>query len=131
MEYIRIARDDEGAEVTQAPLDAADVDHGLFIPPTLVCNVNSCSKLVQEEIFGPVLTVQTFRSPAEAVKLANNTPYGLAGSVHSESIGLALEVAMQIRAGVIWVNLRRLEQQGAAPSTLSRSSPPRFSPLYR
>ena len=87
MEYIRIARDDEGAEVTQAPLDAADVDHGLFSCP-LVCNVNSCSKLVQEE-FGPVLTVQTFRSPAEAVKLANNTPYGLAGSVHSESIGLA------------------------------------------
>ena len=108
MEYIRIARDDEGAEVTQAPLDAADVDHGLFIPPTLVCNVNSCSKLVQEEIFGPVLTVQTFRSPAEAVKLANNTPYGLAGSVHSESIGLALEVAMQIRAGVIWVNCHNM-----------------------
>ena len=129
MEYIRIARDDEGAEVTQAPLDAADVDHGLFIPPTLVCNVNSCSKLVQEEIFGPVLTVQTFRSPAEAVKLANNTPYGLAGSVHSESIGLALEVAMQIRAGVIWVNLGRVSDR----HTLALSLPPRLprSSLYR
>ena len=61
-----------------------------------------------EEIFGPVLTVQSFRSPAEAVALANNTPFGLAGSVHTERIGLALETAIQIKAGVIWINCHNM-----------------------
>ena len=93
----------------QSPLTAessptADLANGLYIPPTLVCNVHSNSKLVTEEIFGPVLTVQSFRSPDEAVALANNTCFGLAGSVHTEQLGLALETALRIKAGVIWVN---------------------------
>lgn len=109
LEYIRIAKEEEGAEVFQAPLTAessptADTTNGLYIPPTLVCGVQSTSKLVVEEIFGPVLTVQTFRSPDEAVALANNTMFGLAGSVHTEQLGLALETALRIKAGVIWVN---------------------------
>ena len=108
LEYIRIARDEEGAQVFQTEMDAADTAKGLFIPPTLVWDVQSCSKLVMEEIFGPVLTVQSFRSPAEAVALANNTPFGLAGSVHTENIGLALETAIQIKAGVIWVNCHNM-----------------------
>ena len=105
LEYIRIAKEEEGAEVFQSPVsDVADTANGLFIPPTLVCGVQSTSRLVVEEIFGPVLTVQTFRSPNEAVALANNTMFGLAGSVHSEQLGLALETAMRIKAGVIWIN---------------------------
>ena len=83
MEYIRIARDDERAEVTQALLDAADVDHGLFIPPTLVQR-QLRSKVQRRSSASHRPDVPPF---AEAVKLANNTPYGLAGSVHSESIG--------------------------------------------
>jgi len=109
MEYIRIAKEVEGAEVFQTPLTAAaDTSKGLFIPPTLVWNVQSSSKLVMDEIFGPVLTVQSFRSPDEAVALANNTCFGLAGSVHTESIGLALETALRIKAGVIWVNAHNM-----------------------
>jgi len=108
-EYIRIARDDEGAEVFQSPIsETADTTNGLFIPPTLVCNVQSTSKLVVEEIFGPVLTVQSFRSHNEAVALANNTAFGLAGSVHTEQLGLALETALRIKAGVIWINCHNM-----------------------
>ena len=77
---------------------------GAFFPPTLITGVQSTSKVVQEEIFGPVLVALTFRTPAEAVALANNTRFGLAAGVWSESIGLALETAVSIRAGVVWVN---------------------------
>jgi aldehyde dehydrogenase (NAD+) len=77
---------------------------GLYYKPTLLTDVHASSAIVQQEIFGPVLTAMTFRTPAEAVELANNTVYGLAASVWSESINLALQVAAQIRAGVVWVN---------------------------
>ena len=93
---------DEGADVYQ-PKDCVPSD-GCFYPPTLVTNVQSTSTLVQEEIFGPVLVAQTFRTPAEAIKLANNTRYGLSAGVWTEKVGLALETALQIKAGVIWVN---------------------------
>jgi len=77
---------------------------GLFYPPTLLTNVHTSSTVVQEEIFGPVLVAMTFRTPAEAVELANNTIYGLASTVFSENINVALDVAAQIKAGVCWVN---------------------------
>ncbi|HEY0306926.1 MAG TPA: aldehyde dehydrogenase family protein [Acidobacteriaceae bacterium] len=77
---------------------------GLFFPPTLLTNVQSSSTVVQEEIFGPVLVAMTFRTPAEAIELANNTVYGLASTVYSENINVALDVASQIKAGVVWVN---------------------------
>ena len=77
---------------------------GLFYPPTLLTNVQTSSTVVQEEIFGPVLVAMTFRTPAEAVELANNTVYGLASTVFSENINVALDVASQIKAGVCWVN---------------------------
>jgi aldehyde dehydrogenase (NAD+) len=77
---------------------------GLFYPPTLLTNVQTSSTVVQEEIFGPVLVAMTFRTPAEAVELANNTVYGLASTVYSENINVALDVASQIKAGVCWVN---------------------------
>ena len=77
---------------------------GCFFPPTLLTDVHPASTVVQEEIFGPVLVAMTFRTPAEAAELANNTVYGLAASVWSENINVALDLASQIKAGVVWVN---------------------------
>jgi aldehyde dehydrogenase (NAD+) len=77
---------------------------GCFYPPTLFTNVQPASTIAQEEIFGPVLVSMTFRTPDEAVELANNTRYGLAASVWTENVNLALDVAPRIRAGVVWVN---------------------------
>ncbi|GGF69017.1 aldehyde dehydrogenase (NAD+) [Mameliella alba] len=77
---------------------------GCYYPPTLVSGLSPASPLMQEEIFGPVLVSSTFRTPAEAVALANNTRYGLAASVWSENINTALDVAPQLAAGVVWVN---------------------------
>src|SRR5690242_15158385 len=81
---------------------------GLYFPPTLLSNVHPTSVVAQEEIFGPVLAAMTFRTPREAVELANNTAYGLAASVWSESINVALHVAAQLKAGVVWVNSTNL-----------------------
>ena len=81
---------------------------GLFYPPTLFTNVTPASKIAQVEIFGPVLTSLTFRTPEEAVLLANNTPYGLASSIWTENINLALDIAPKIKAGVIWINSTNL-----------------------
>jgi aldehyde dehydrogenase (NAD+) len=81
---------------------------GLYFPPTLLSNVHPTSIVAQQEIFGPVLAAMTFRTPSEAVELANNTVYGLAACVWSESINVALHVASQIKAGVVWVNCTNL-----------------------
>jgi len=77
---------------------------GCFYPPSLFTGVEPASMIAQEEIFGPVLVSMTFRTPAEAVALANNTRYGLAASVWTESVNLALDVAPKLQAGVVWVN---------------------------
>ena len=81
---------------------------GCFYPPTLITDVEPASTLAEVEIFGPVLVAMTFRTPDEAVALANNTRYGLAASVWSENINRALEIAAQIKAGVIWINATNL-----------------------
>ena len=96
----------EGATCWQPPI--ALPTRGFYFPPTLLTNVHPPSVVVQEEIFGPVLTAMTFRTPREAVELANNTPYGLAACVYSESINVALQVAAQLKAGVVWVNCTNL-----------------------
>ena len=77
-------------------------------PPTLLTGVHPTATVAQEEIFGPVLASMTFRTPSEAVELANNTTYGLAASIWSESINVALDVASQIKAGVVWINSTNL-----------------------
>ncbi|MGO9794809.1 MAG: aldehyde dehydrogenase family protein [Terracidiphilus sp.] len=79
-------------------------EKGCFFPPTLLTDVHPGSRVVQEEIFGPVLVAMTFRTPAEAAELANNTIYGLAASIWSENINVALDLASQVKAGVVWVN---------------------------
>ena len=81
---------------------------GLYFPPTLLSNVHPTSVVAQQEIFGPVLATMTFRTPREAVELANNTVYGLAACVWSESINVSLHVAAQLKAGVVWVNCTNL-----------------------
>jgi aldehyde dehydrogenase (NAD+) len=81
---------------------------GLYYPPTLLTNVHPSSTVAQEEIFGPVLAAMTFRTLREAIELANNTAYGLAASVWSENINVALHAASQIKAGVVWVNSTNL-----------------------
>jgi aldehyde dehydrogenase (NAD+) len=81
---------------------------GCFYPPTLFTDVQPSSTIAQVEIFGPVLVTMTFRTPEESVALANNTPYGLAASIWTESINLALDIAPKIKAGVVWVNSTNL-----------------------
>jgi len=81
-----------------------DCPDGCFYPPTLITGLAPSSRLMQEEIFGPVLVGTTFRTPDEAIQLANNTRYGLAATLWSENINLALHVAPQLTAGVVWVN---------------------------
>ena len=96
----------EGAKLWQPSWSCPK--EGLFYPPSLFTNVTPASYIAQIEIFGPVLTCLTFRTPSEAVAIANNTPYGLAASIWSENINLALDVAPKIKAGVIWINSTNL-----------------------
>ena len=96
----------EGATCWQPQIEMPA--RGLYFPPTLLSNVHPTSIVAQQEIFGPVLAAMTFRTPVEAVELANNTVYGLASCVWSENINVALQVASQIKAGVVWVNCTNL-----------------------
>ncbi len=98
----------EGAEVYKANVEIPPTSTGWYWPPTLITNVSTTSECVRDEIFGPVLSVLTFRSPEEAVALANNTYYGLAASVWTENISLAMEMAISIKAGTVWVNAHNL-----------------------
>ncbi|HWP37060.1 MAG TPA: aldehyde dehydrogenase family protein [Gemmatimonadales bacterium] len=77
---------------------------GYFFPPTLCTNVSPAATIAQVEIFGPVVVLMTFRTPAESVELANNTRYGLAASLWTENINLALDVAPKLKAGTVWIN---------------------------
>ncbi|WP_375264945.1 aldehyde dehydrogenase family protein [Planktotalea sp.] len=83
-------------------------ERGCFYPPTLITGLSPSATLMQEEIFGPVLCATTFRTPAEAVQLANNTRYGLAATVWTENVNLALDIAPKLVAGVVWVNATNL-----------------------
>nr|WP_159704596.1 aldehyde dehydrogenase family protein [Massilia sp. 9I] len=92
----------EGCEVWQPACEAPT--SGSWYLPTLITGASTSAAVAQAEIFGPVLVAMSFRTPSEAVQLANNTVYGLAACVWSESISLALDVAPQIKAGVVWIN---------------------------
>lgn len=100
-QYIELGRQ-EGGQVFQP--EAAELEQGCFCPPTLISGLETCSTLMQEEIFGPVLVSTSFRTPNEAVELANNSRFGLAASIWSESINVALEIAPRVQAGVVWIN---------------------------
>ena len=92
----------EGATLFQA--GGAMPETGCFFPPTLLTDVEPASTVAEVEIFGPVAVAMTFRTPSEAIELANNTRYGLAASIWSENINLALDSAAKLKAGVVWIN---------------------------
>jgi aldehyde dehydrogenase (NAD+) len=96
----------EGGALFQPEIDLPQT--GNFYKPTLIAGLEPAAEAVQEEIFGPVLVSLTFRTPAEAIALANNTRYGLAASIWSENISLALDVASKVKAGTVWVNSTNL-----------------------
>ena len=96
----------EGGTIFQPDIDLPDSGH--FYKPTLIADLSPAAETAQEEIFGPVLVSMTFRTPKEAIELANNTRYGLAASIWSENISLALDVASKVKAGSVWVNSTNL-----------------------
>ncbi|MGW4063361.1 aldehyde dehydrogenase family protein [Amycolatopsis sp. NPDC004747] len=94
--------DDEGAQRWTSPCPVPD--RGFFFAPTVFANVHQSMRIAREEIFGPVLSVLTFRTPDEAVAKANNTPYGLSAGIWTEKGSRILWMANQLRAGVVWAN---------------------------
>jgi aldehyde dehydrogenase (NAD+) len=98
--------EEEGATLWQPSWSCPT--EGWFYPPTLLTDVSPAATVAQVEIFGPVVVLMTFRTPEEAVELANNTRYGLAASVWTESVNLALDIAPKIKAGTVWVNCTNL-----------------------
>lgn len=104
MEYIEIGKK-EGTLVTGGSrLTGPGYDKGFFIPPTIFANLPNSSRVVKEEIFGPVLVIQKFHTEEEAIKIANDTKFGLAGAVWTNDVNRAFRVAAEIKAGTVWVN---------------------------
>ena len=102
----------EGATLYQSPGSLPAT--GCFFPPTLFTGAEPAFTIAEVEIFGPVAVAMTFRTPDEAIALANNTRYGLAASIWSENLNLALDVAGRVKAGVVWINATNLFDAGAA-----------------
>lgn len=96
----------EGADIFQPSIDLPE--RGCYYPPTLLTKVAASAQIAQEEIFGPVLAAMSFRTPDEAIDLANNSRYGLAASVWSENISLALDTARKLKVGTVWLNSTNL-----------------------
>ncbi|KQV04879.1 aldehyde dehydrogenase family protein [Devosia sp. Root105] len=92
----------EGGQLYEPDIDVPG--GGCFIKPTLITNVSTANTVANEEIFGPVLVEMSFRTPEEAVALANNTRYGLAATIWTENVNLALDIAPKLKAGVVWIN---------------------------
>ncbi|WP_326660920.1 aldehyde dehydrogenase family protein [Streptomyces canus] len=101
-EYVDLARKEGGRIVCGG--ERLDLDGGFYYRPTVIADLSNDSRVVQEEIFGPVLTVQPFDSEDEAVALANSTPYGLASGVQTTNLARAHRVADRLQAGIVWVN---------------------------
>ncbi|WP_329296106.1 aldehyde dehydrogenase family protein [Streptomyces pseudovenezuelae] len=101
-EYVDLARKEGGRIVCGG--ERLDFDGGFYYKPTVIADLSNDSRVVQEEIFGPVLTVQPFDSEDEAVELANSTPYGLASGVQTTNLARAHRVADRLQAGIVWVN---------------------------
>ena len=101
-EYLKIGQG-EGAELWQPSVGDLP-KHGYFCRPSLFLNATQSHRITQEEIFGPVVAVQTFRTPAEAIEKANNTPYGLSGGVWTDKGSKIFTMTTKLRAGVIWAN---------------------------
>ncbi len=92
----------EGAEIYQPQCDLPQ--KGYYFPPTLFSNVSQSHRIAREEIFGPVLSILTFRTPEEAIEKANNTHYGLSAGVWTEKGSRILKMSTELKAGVVWAN---------------------------
>ncbi|MBY0076244.1 aldehyde dehydrogenase family protein [Priestia aryabhattai] len=105
LKYIEIGKQ-EGARLVCGGnrINSSGLEKGFFVEPTVFSSVTSNMKIVQDEIFGPVVVIQTFKDEKEAIKLANDTEYGLAGSVFTTDGAKALRVIKKLRAGITWVN---------------------------
>jgi len=101
IEYLEIGVN-EGATIHQSSVDIPET--GYFCKPTLFTDVGQSNRIVQEEIFGPVLTIQTFRTPEEAIEKANNTPFGLAGGIWTDKGSKIFKISQKMRSGVVWAN---------------------------
>jgi len=99
--YVKIGQD-EGGNIFQSSCSIPD--KGYWFPPTLFTEVSQSHKIVQEEIFGPVLAIQTFRTPKEVINKANNTPYGLSGGIWTDKGSKIFKISKEIQAGVVWAN---------------------------
>jgi 5-carboxymethyl-2-hydroxymuconic-semialdehyde dehydrogenase len=104
--YLDIAKE-EGTDVITADIPA-EIAKGNFVAPTLILNAKNYMRVAQEEIFGPVLTVMTFKDEEEAIKLANDIKYGLAGYVWTNDIKRGHRVAHKVEAGMLWVNAQNV-----------------------
>ncbi len=106
MGLLQVAQNDGGRIVAggRRPELAHHLANGYFLRPTLIADLSQCSEIHQTEIFGPVVTVDSFKYPHEAVKWANNTPYGLAASVWTKNLNLAHKIAADLDVGTVWVN---------------------------
>lgn len=87
---------------------------GCYYPPTLFTDVHPASRIAQEEVFGPVIATLTFRTPDEAIMLANNSRYGLAASIWSQSLDVAFDAAKRVEAGIVWINSTNLFDAAAS-----------------
>jgi 5-carboxymethyl-2-hydroxymuconic-semialdehyde dehydrogenase len=103
LSYFKIARDD-GARVRAGGARAEGLGSGFYVQPTLLTHASSTMRVAREEIFGPVLTALPFENEAEAVKIANDTPYGLTAYIWTADSGRALRMANAVDAGMVWVN---------------------------
>lgn len=99
--YLEMARQ-EGLDIFQSACPVPE--RGFWCRPSLLLNASQSNRVVQEEIFGPVLTVQTFRTPEEAIEKANNTPYGLSGGIWTNKGAKIFKIACALRSGVVWAN---------------------------
>lgn len=101
-EYVDIARKEGGRIVCGG--ERLDLDGGYYYRPTVIADLSNDSRVVQEEIFGPVLTVQPFDTEDEAIELANSTPYGLASGIQTSNLARAHRIADRLQAGIVWIN---------------------------
>jgi len=102
-EYIAAGRR-EGATLATGGGRPPHLKRGYFLEPTIFCNVANDSRIAREEIFGPVVSVIPFRDVDDAVRIANESTYGLGGAIYSRDTGRAIELAKRIRTGVVWIN---------------------------
>ena len=103
LEYIESGKR-EGATLATGGGIPADHPTGYFLQPTIFCNVDNKSRIAQEEIFGPVVSVVPFEDEDDAIRIANDSSYGLGGSIYTSDTGKAVEMAKRIRTGVMWIN---------------------------